>query len=334
MRLYFDWRLARILDENDNIIDQINWNAEKSVSSVAKRLFDIKKDRFTNEARILYDRFDEVNILQYGHLNDPDWPEYTEEERVLFESAVLSMVKFEVAESAGNMDRRLDMLVASTKEMRSSWTTSESRCIEWIGLFLTELNLDIDRNKIIKTIVSSNSLKEAADKLDTSISKYEPSDNEWPSLKSHCKSVVELDIRIRNNEEAIRIMAFDYVPSLSALLGPLSAAKLICLAGSRERLARMPSGSLQVLGAHAAMAAHRNGAPPPKHGSVLFSIPQISKSPRWVRGKIARFIAGKASIATRIDHFNGQQWGENEVSKIYDDVSKIIDKFPKPPRRK
>ena len=72
----------------------------------------------------------------------------------------------------------------------------------------------------------------------------------------------------------------------------------------------MPSGSLQVLGAHAAMAAHRRGAAPPKHGAILFSMPQISRSPRWVRGKIARFLAGKASIAVRCDHFGGEPWDE------------------------
>jgi len=81
------------------------------------------------------------------------------------------------------------------------------------------------------------------------------------------------------------------------------------------------------------MAAHRNGAPPPKHGSILFSMPQISKSPRWVRGKIARYIAGKASIASRIDHFDGKSWGKNEVDEIFEEVTKIIEKFPKPPKR-
>ena len=95
----------------------------------------------------------------------------------------------------------------------------------------------------------------------------------------------------------------------------------------------MPSGSLQVLGAHAAMSAHRRGAPPPKHGSVLFSMPQVSRSPRWVRGKIARYLAGKASIAVRVDHFDGKTWGEAEIDEINREIEAIKAKFPKPPKR-
>ena len=108
---------------------------------------------------------------------------------------------------------------------------------------------------------------------------------------------------------------------------------MVVLAGGRERLARMPSGSLQVLGASGAMAAHRRGAPPPKHSPVLFSMPLVSRSPRWVRGKIARFLAGKCSIAVRIDHFGGQTWDDEEIKKIHREAESIRDRFPKPPKR-
>ena len=95
----------------------------------------------------------------------------------------------------------------------------------------------------------------------------------------------------------------------------------------------MPSGSLQVLGAPAGMAAHRRGAPPPKHSPVLFSLPQVSKSPRWVRGKIARFLAGKATIAVRADHFGGVPWSQEQGDEINSRVDAIKARFPKPPKR-
>ena len=198
----------------------------------------------------------------------------------------------------------------------------------------TEINLDTRRNEIINSIVKSDSMSSAANLLETTQPLFLPSEVEWESLKKHCESVIDLTKRMKQHEDVIRILALDYMPTLSSLIGPLSASKLLVLAGSRERLARMPSGSLQVLGAHAAMAAHRKGASPPKHGSILFSLPQVGKSPRWVRGKVARFIAGKASIATRIDHFGGIPWEGKEITKINDDIEKIISKFPKPPKRK
>jgi nucleolar protein 56 len=145
--------------------------------------------------------------------------------------------------------------------------------------------------------------------------------------------VVELTGRLDAAEVATRELAGGYLPTLSMIVGPLGAAKLVVLAGGRERLARMPSGSLQVLGAHAGMAAHRRGAPPPKHSPVLFSLPQVSKSPRWVRGKISRFLAGKCSIAVRIDHFDGEPWDEEQIAEINRAVDAIKARFPKPPKR-
>mgnify|MGYP002853864780 FL=1 len=63
-------------------------------------------------------------------------------------------------------------------------------------------------------------------------------------------------------------------------------------------------------------------------------MPQISRSPRWVRGKIARFLAGKASIAVRVDHFGGEPWGKEEVDEINAEIHAIKEKFPRPPKRR
>ena len=152
-------------------------------------------------------------------------------------------------------------------------------------------------------------------------------------MNSQARGVISLSERLALNEQATRELATSHVPSLSSLIGPLGASRMVVLAGGRERLARMPSGSLQVLGASGAMAAHRRGAPPPKHSPVLFSMPLVSRSPRWVRGKIARFLAGKCSIAVRIDHFGGQTWDEDQVRAIHAQAEKIRDKFPKPKKR-
>lgn len=334
MRINYDWRLARLIDDDDLVIDEIYWTSNVTVQSLVRRLIALQKGRMSPEARILYDRFEDVEVNSEGHLENNDWPKYNNDEQTLFDEAVIVIARLKVAESSEDMDKRLDMLVSSANEIRSNWTTSESRCIEWVGLFLTEINLDIRRKEIIEAIVRSESITSAANLLGTSKPLFEPSEIEWSALKSHCESVSSLTKRLKEQEDTIRIMALEYMPSLSALIGPLGASKLLVLAGSRGRLARMPSGSLQVLGAHAAMAAHRNGASPPKHGSVLFSLPQVGKSPKWVRGKIARFIAGKASIAVRIDHFGGEKWNETEISKINEDIKNIKNKFPKPPKRK
>ena len=333
VRVIYDWRLARVVDADNQIIDELYWN-RISTKNLVDRLSDLQSGRLTPEARSLKERFPESVIDSLGALSDSEWPELSDEEIQKFIEASTRLAKRGVAESSGDIDRRMDMLVSANNELRSSWTTLEARCIEWTGLFLSDLDLDEQRKKIPEIVSESKSINEVAKEFNVSEPIYQPSRDEWNTINSQAQSVVNLANQITTSEETIRVLANDYLPSLSALMGPISAAKLVVLAGGRERLARMPSGSLQVLGANAAMSAHRKGAPPPKHGAILFSMPAVSRSPRWVRGKVARYLAGKASIAVRIDHFNGQKLTKEQVSEIHKEAESIKNKFPKPPKRK
>ena len=321
------------VDAEGNVLDQVNWSASSSVNALVERLSDLQSGRLSPEARVLANRFPEAVSNPLGAISDESWPELSKEESVMLSEASIELARKGVAASASNPDRRLDMLSGATSELRTAWGTSESRCVEWAGLFITEADLEIQRSEIPKAIADSTRITESSEKLGVSPPKHEPSELEWNSMRSQAQFVVDTSSMLNQQEDAIREMASSHVPSLSALLGPISAAKLVVLAGGRERLARMPSGSLQVLGAHAAMSAHRRGAPPPKHGAVLFSMPQISRSPRWVRGKIARFLAGKASIAVRVDHFEGDPWSKKQVDEINKEINVIREKFPRPPKR-
>ncbi|MCI4331402.1 MAG: hypothetical protein L3K19_06100 [Thermoplasmata archaeon] len=90
-------------------------------------------------------------------------------------------------------------------------------------------------------------------------------------------------------------------PNLSALLGPLLAARMLAQAGGLARMARLPASTIQVLGAERAFFEHLRGrAPPPRHG-LLFLHPDLHSAPRKSRGKLARALAGKVAIAARMD---------------------------------
>jgi nucleolar protein 56 len=102
-------------------------------------------------------------------------------------------------------------------------------------------------------------------------------------------------------EQAIEKLVPLATPNLSALLGPLLTARLLSQAGGLARLARLPSSTIQVLGAERAFFEHLRGrAPPPRHG-LLFLHPDIQSAPRKMRGKLARAMAGKVAIAARLD---------------------------------
>ena len=323
-----------MVDENANIVDEIVWSSKRSVGALADRLGELQSGGLSPEARTLADRFPDAQSDGLAAVSDSDWPELDDEEHEILSKASARLAKRGVANSAADPDRRLDMLSGATSELRAAWGTSEARCVEWAGLFLPDADLDRQRENIPSKVADAKSIDEAAASLDLQAPEHHPADQEWIALRAHARGVIDLAERLDLAEQATRALAQQHVPTLSLLVGPLGAAKMVTLAGGRERLARMPSGSLQVLGASGAMAAHRRGAPPPKHSPILFSLPQVSRSPRWVRGKIARYLAGKCSIAVRIDHFDGEPWGDEQISDNNLEFHNTKDRFPKPPKRR
>jgi nucleolar protein 56 len=112
---------------------------------------------------------------------------------------------------------------------------------------------------------------------------------------------VELEKTLKSLEGGIELALPRRAPNLTALLGATLAAKMISKANGLERLARLPASTVQVLGAERSFFEHLRGrAPPPRHG-LLFVHPAIQSAPRWDRGRLARALAGKVSIAARLD---------------------------------
>lgn len=96
--------------------------------------------------------------------------------------------------------------------------------------------------------------------------------------------------------------ASKFMPNTTELVGEETALELLFRAGSLRNLALMPASAIQVLGAEKALFKHIiHGSPPPKHG-VLFKVKGMSSLKTKDRGRVARFIAGKAAIALRADY--------------------------------
>jgi len=93
-------------------------------------------------------------------------------------------------------------------------------------------------------------------------------------------------------------------PNLSSLIGDQVAARLISHAGSLTNLAKFPASTVQILGAEKALfRALKTRGNTPKYG-LIFHSSFIGKAARENKGKISRFLASKASIASRIDCFS------------------------------
>ncbi|MEB3774898.1 MAG: C/D box methylation guide ribonucleoprotein complex aNOP56 subunit [Desulfurococcales archaeon] len=227
-----------------------------------------------------------------------------------------------------------------------------ARLREWYSLHFPELNDLVREHEDYVKLVSElghrdNMTRENLVKLGFSESKAEKIAN--AAKTSIGADLSEFDIEavvtlanIAREMYDLRRRLTDYIesvmkevaPNITALVGPLLGARLISLAGGLEKLARMPASTIQVLGAEKALfRALRTGGKPPKHG-IIFQYPDIHKSPKWQRGKIARALAAKLAIAAKVDAFTGRYIGDKLVEELRSRIDEIKRIYSKPPVRK
>lgn len=126
-------------------------------------------------------------------------------------------------------------------------------------------------------------------------------------LVALAERVVALDDEATALRGYVERTARNVVPNLAALAGPTLAARLLSLAGGLAPLAKTSSSTMQVLGAEEALFAHlRGSAPSPKHG-IIFTHEYVHGTRPADRGSAARALAGKLTIAARIDHYAGDR---------------------------
>ncbi|KAJ8748109.1 hypothetical protein K2173_012879 [Erythroxylum novogranatense] len=123
------------------------------------------------------------------------------------------------------------------------------------------------------------------------------------NVQQFAKRVMDLaEFRKKVHEYLIAKMN-DIAPNLASLIGEIVGARLISHAGSLTNLAKCPSSTLQILGAEKALfRALKTRGNTPKYG-LIFHSSFIGRASARNKGRMARYLANKCSIASRIDCF-------------------------------
>lgn len=107
----------------------------------------------------------------------------------------------------------------------------------------------------------------------------------------------------RNLQEYIKKQMMTVAPNLTTILGESVGAKLLTHAGGLSNLAKLPSSTVQILGAEKALfRAIRKKGKTPKYG-LLFNSSYIQKAKAIDKGKVSRMLANKCALASRMDFF-------------------------------
>lgn len=203
------------------------------------------------------------------------------------------------------------------------------RLREWYGLHFPEMDRAVSGHEKFATLVAKFGGRESV------------SDPEVDQLKQNSMGADfgEPDVKMMQ-EFADKILVMyklrqdmtDYTesvlkevaPNMLDLAGVSLATKLIAKAGGLDRLARMPSSTIQLIGAEKALFRFLHGkGKSPRHG-IIFSHPLIQGARDHHRGKLARLVASKLSIAAKLDYYSKEYKGDRLKKEMMEKAKDIL----------
>lgn len=264
----------------------------------------------------------------------------------------LEMSRILIRKAQSKRDQSIVQAINAIDEINKTVNNIVGRIKEWYGLYFPEMDNIVKDNELYVKLVNEITYREdyTRDKLKSLGLRTELIDKlEKSATTSVGAELADEDLEIikRLAQEAARMYETrselekyvdnamsEVAPNIKSLIGPTIGARLIALAGGLEKLAKMPSSTIQVLGAEKALfRALRFGSKPPKHG-IIYQHVLIHTSPKWQRGKIARALAGKLTIAARVDFFSGRDISERLKKELDEKIKLIKEIAATPPVKK
>lgn len=219
----------------------------------------------------------------------------------------LAIYKMKKAQSSE--DKHLIQAINSIDEIDESISKLIERIREWYALYFPEMDVIKNNETYIKLIYENKTKEEIInaksdafpeDMLDIE-EDIDPADLDI--MNNYAKSIYELQQTRKDITDYIDKKMESVAPNLRLLVGSSLGAKLISHAGGLKRLATYPSSTVQIMGAEKALFRHlKSGDRPPKYG-LIYQHPQVRGAKWWNRGKIARLLASRISLAARKDVF-------------------------------
>lgn len=156
------------------------------------------------------------------------------------------------------------------------------------------------------------------------------SESELNLINEACDISIKLD--------QIKTKIFDYVesrmtfiaPNLSIIVGASTAAKLMGIAGGLTNLSKMPACNVLLLGQQKKTLSGFSTSQMLPHTGYIYFADVVQKVPSDLRRKVARIVAGKCTLAARIDSFHESRDGALG-SDLRGEVDMRIEKLQEPP---
>ncbi len=247
------------------------------------------------------------------------------------------ITEHKIKESSESDDILLIQAIHAIEELEESEVKLVERIREWYPTHFPELDEVKDHSRYVELVaeygdrdsIINSGLSDLDIDSDTSLG-ADLSERDLEVIQGFARTIKSVQESKKSTNKYVDLKMEEVAPNLRDLLGASLGAKIIAHTGGIKRLALLPSSTVQILGAEKALFRHlKTGERPPKHG-LIYQHPDVRGSRWWVRGKIARMLAGRISLAVRKDYFNGDF--DPSIKESYQDKLEEITKahpFPK-----
>jgi len=317
-------------------------NSEMARNAREKLNIEVAVERLSEAGKMLRENLEKFAV-DLGFVKRP------EQLREWVHKVSMELAKIKVKRAVEKRDLLVAQAIQTIGDLDKTLNLFMSRLREWYGLHFPELDRLIDKHETYARLVvnlgrrdnftAENLEKEGLPKtkvqqvaeIATASMGADLNENDMDQIQAMCKNTLELyDVR-QSLEKYVDSIMDEVAPNIRALAGSLLGARLIALAGGLTNLAKLPASTVQILGAEKALfRSLRTGARPPKHG-IIFQHSLIHKAKRWQRGKVARALAGKLTIAARVDAFSGKYMGDKLKVYLEKRIEEIKEKYGEPP---
>lgn len=218
----------------------------------------------------------------------------------------------QIAESVGK-EQNIMLAIQTYDSIVQNLNALMKKFVEWYSLYFPEAVKEFnDYEKLIHVVLDKkredvrNDLKFFADinmggKLD---------EDDFKIVNLYLTKIKELYDYHEKLVDYIDNSMKKVAPNVESVAGGLIGARLMYSARGLKGLMMSPASKIQLYGAEKALFRHlKTGSRSPKYG-VLFAHPLVQSCPAKNRGKMARTIADKLSLAAKIDYFKGEFRGE------------------------
>ncbi len=310
--------IRELIKNNDNIIIESNIRLSNYISYLGTEYKDKIHIQTPNRGgNYLRSNLEDV-LYKIGFF---DSEELDNSKRLNNKSKLISIYNkiaiFKMKESSKEEDKLVIQAINSIDEIDESISKLVERIREWNVIYFPEIDI-IQNNESFINLIADNDREEIIESPTDIILKNNEIDIENGSsgadievediemINNFAKSIQSLQKTRNKTEEYIDKKMEKLAPNLRDLLGSSLAAKLIAHIGGIKNLSMYSASTIQIMGAEKALFRHlKTGERPPKHG-LIFQHPQVRTNNWWIRGKIARTLALKISLAVRKDVFSGE----------------------------